>query len=462
MKKAFKKKIEELRNYFGIPDNFDIIEKNITIGKKETYMLMIDGFMKDMLTSTIINRLFNAKDKIKNISDIIKTISYVETEVTSDIKRCEQRLLSGAVLLFVEEEEQVIVIDTREYPVRAVSEPELEKVTRGARDGFVETLVFNTALIRRRLRDNRLRLVINTIGSLSKTDIVLAYIDGVAKEEFINEIKDKLSAIDTDSLTMGEKTLIELLIPKQWYNPLPKVRFTERPDVACAHLLEGHVLLLIDNSPSVIILPTTIFHFIQHPEDYYQHPLVGNYIRFLRLGAMIISYLLIPLWYLLIVKSDLLPEYFKFIIPNNDSNISFFFQLLFLEFGIDLLKMSSMHTPSSLTTSMSIIGGLIIGDLAINTGWLSPEAILAAAVVSICTFATPSQELAMGIRIFRLFLFIVTAIFLLPGFIIGNIVVFIVLLTTKNNSKTSYLYPLIPFDAKKLKNIFIRFPFHNK
>ena len=462
MKRAFNKKINELKDYFAVSVNFDIIAKDIKVGEKRGFLLLIDGLIKDLITSTIIANLNELKIKKPSIKEIINCIAYVETEVSADIKTQEKMLLSGSVLLFVEGEDSAVIIDTREYPIRSISEPELERVTRGSRDGFVETLIFNTALIRRRLRDKRLRFVINNVGSSSKTDVVIAYLDTVADKEYVSDMKEKLKNIETDSLLVSEKTLVELLIPNQWYNPLPKVRYTERPDVASAHLLEGHLLLIVDNSPNVIILPSTIFHFLQHPEDYYQHPLVGNYIRILRLFAIIVSYLLIPLWYLLITNKALLPSFLSFIIPNNDSNISFFLQLLFLEFGIDLLKLSSIHTPSSLTTSMSIISGLILSNLAISTGWLSPEAILAVAVVSVCSFATPHQELAMAIQMFRLFVFILTAIFGLAGFIISNIVVFIIFLSTKNNSKTKYLYPLIPFNFSRLKSVFIRFPFRNK
>ena len=464
MKKAFKKKIEDLQTYFGVTTSFDFIEKNIKIGKKNAYVLMIDGFVKDFVASNTLNRLMDLPPDTKiDINQLLLTnLGYIEAELSTDFKQQEIMLLSGAMLVFVEDEESVFIIDAREYPVRGVDEPDLEKVTRGARDGFVETLVFNTTLIRRRIRDTRLRFEIKHIGNSSKTDVVVSYMEGIADPKYVESIKKELDNINVESLLMSEKTLAEILTPKQWYNPLPKVRYTERPDVASAHLLEGHVLIIVDNSPNILILPTTLFHFIQHPEDYYQQPLVGNYMRLIRFGAIIIAYLLIPIWYLLMMYAHLLPDSIEFMLPNDDGNLSFFLQLLFLDIGIDLLRLSSIHTPSTLSTTMGIVSGLILSNLAIETGWLSPEAIFAIAIVAICSFAIPSIELSMSITIFRLFVFILTALFGLIGFIIGIGVVFGITLTTKNNSKTKYLYPLIPFDWEKLKRIFIRFPFQNK
>ena len=466
MDKDLEKTKEFLKNHFNIDKCFDIIEKDIVIGDRKGYFLMIDGLLNDAAMGNVINVLQRFAPKKLNktsIEDLMNQfINFPETEVTDDFNQIETMFLSGAIILFLDKEEKAIIIDAREYQIRGMNEPELEKVTRGSRDGFVETIVFNTSLIRRRIRNPDLMFEHTNVGVQSKTDVVVAYIKGLANPEYVDFLNKELDSIDIPSLIMAEKTLVELLIPKQWYNPLPKVRFTERPDVAAANLLEGHVLVIVDTSPSVIIFPVTMFSFLQHAEDYYHHPVVGTYTRLIRFFATMVAFILIPLWYLLILYEGFIPNGLQWMIPGNDSNVHFFFQLLFLQFGIDLLQISSIHTPNALAMPLGIVAGIVLSDFAISAGYLSPEAILAVAVVGLCTFAIPSSEFSYGIRKLSIFLFILTAIFRLPGFIIGLIICFIILLTTKNNSKYRYTYPLIPFNWRALKYVLFRFPFKNK
>ena len=454
--------IKNLQNYYGINDTFDIITRELLIGNKKAYLLMIDGFAKDQIMLYVIQRLQDLDlKKIKNdnlASFIKKNMAYMEVSKSSDFSLLDSMFLSGAVLLFVEKEENAIIIDAREYPIRSVSEPELEKVTRGPRDGFVETLIFNTALIRRRVKDNNLRFNIKNIGKESKTNIAISYLNNKVDKKLLNQIKNKIDKLDVNHLTMSEKSLSELLFPNKWYNPLPKVRYTERPDVVAAHLFEGHIIIIVDASPSVMIIPTTFFHFTQHIEDYYQTPLVGTYLRQLRFSVILISLFLIPIWYLLIIYDIGLPDSLEFIRNVKEVNVPIFMQLISLEFGIDILKMSSIHTPSNLSTTLGIIGGLILGQFAVDAGILSIEVILMIAITGICSFAIASPEMNYAIKIFRLFLLIMTGIFKLPGFILSLIIILIIIATTNNGSEISYLYPLIPFNWKHLKHILFRFP----
>ena len=454
--------IKNLQNYYGINNTFDIITRELLIGNKKAYLLMIDGFAKDQIMLYVIQRLQDLDTKeIKNdnlTSFIKKNMAYMEVSKSSDFSLLDSMFLSGAVLLFIDKEEDAIIIDAREYPVRSVSEPELEKVTRGPRDGFVETLIFNTALIRRRVKDNHLRFNIKDIGKESKTNIAISYLDNKVNKKLLKQIKNKIDNLDIDHLTMSEKSLSELLFPNKWYNPLPKVRYTERPDVVASHLFEGHIIIIVDASPSVMIIPTTFFHFTQHIEDYYQTPIVGTYLRQLRFSVLLISLLLIPIWYLLIIYDIGLPDSLEFIRNVKEENVPIFMQLISLEFGIDILKMSSIHTPSNLSTTLGIIGGLILGQFAVDAGILSIEVILMIAITGICSFAIAAPEMSYAIKIFRLFLLIMTGILKLPGFILSLIIILIIIATTKNGSEISYLYPLIPFNWKHLKHILFRFP----
>jgi len=454
------------KQHLPIETSFDIVGRDLIIGNKEAYLLFIDGFAKDEIMLLILKTLQNLGNKVikhDTIPTLMKErIGYIEVESFTDIEQAKSMLLAGAVVLLIDGENKGIIIDAREYPARSPQEPDLEKVTRGSRDGLVETLIFNTALIRRRLRDPNLIFEITSVGKRSKTDVVISYIKGVADDRLISEVKDKIDQIDTGALVMGEKTLDELLIKKHWYNPLPQVKFTERPDVVAAHLMEGHIAIIVDTSPSVMILPVTMFHFTQHAEDYYQNISVGTYLRWVRFLGMICALILPPLWYLLVNHKEILPEFLKFLGPKESSKIPIIIQFLLLEFGLDLLRLSSIHTPSALTTSLGIIGGLLISDLAVKVGIFVPETVLYMALAAIGTFASPSMEFSMALRIFRLFLLILSGLLNFIGFFVGLIIICIITYTTSNfTNGRKYTWPLIPFDWKALSHILFRMPIPN-
>ncbi|WFD12075.1 spore germination protein [Tepidibacter hydrothermalis] len=454
--------IKILKKTLPIDKSFDIVNREWTIGNTKANFVFIDGFTKDQIMLFIMNKLQSIDIDNVNI-DVIKTllkngIPYIEVSTFSDFEDMKPAVLSGNTALFIDGQSKGILLDVREYPVRGPQEPDLEKVTRGSRDGLVETIIFNTALIRRRLRDPNLIFELTTVGSQSKTDVAISYIDSAVDHDFLEQLKKQLDEIKTNSLIMGEKTLEELLIKKKWFNPLPQVRFTERPDVVAAHLLEGHIAIIVDNSPSVMLLPVTIFHFTQHAEDYYQNPMVGTYLRWVRFICMISSMVISPLWLYLVYNPKLLPEALKFIGPSKVGHIPLFLQFILLEIGLDTLRLASIHTPNSLSTSLGIIGGLILSEFAVKVGWFTPETILYMAIAAIGTFATPSIEFAMAIRIFRLFILIMTGAFKNIGFFISLAVVCTIICTTKSFANQSYLWPLIPFKRDALLNILFRKP----
>ena len=454
-----------IKNYLPIKKSFDLIGRELIIGQSiDAYLLFIDGFAKDDIMLWILDILQSLpENKISN--DIIETlikkrIGYIEVERFTDFEQMSTMVLSGALALIVDGVDEGILIDAREYPVRSPQEPELEKVSRGSRDGLVETIIFNTALIRRRLRDPNLIFEITSVGKRSKTDVVIAYLDDLVDKQLLKEVQDKINKIDVGALVMAEKTLEELLIKKHWYNPLPQVKFTERPDVVAAHLLEGHIAIIVDTSPSIMLLPVTMFHFTQHAEDYYQNIMVGTYYRWIRFLGMLSAFLLPPLWLLLVENKELLPNFLQFIGPKDEFTIPLTIQLLLLEFGLDILRISSIHTPSSLNTSLGIIGGLILSDLAVKVGIFVPETVLYMAIAGIGTFATPSLEFALAIRIFRLFLLIMTGLIGIWGFVGALIIIFIIICSCRSfKYGKAYTWPLIPLKLKPLSNILFRMPY---
>lgn len=453
-----------IKNYLPIKKSFDLIGRELIIGQSiDAYLLFIDGFAKDDIMLWILDILQSLpENKISN--DIIETlikkrIGYIEVERFTDFEQMSTMVLSGALALIVDGVDEGILIDAREYPVRSPQEPELEKVSRGSRDGLVETIIFNTALIRRRLRDPNLIFEISSVGKRSKTDVVIAYLDDLVDKQLLKEVQDKINKIDVGALVMAEKTLEELLIKKHWYNPLPQVKFTERPDVVAAHLLEGHIAIIVDTSPSIMLLPVTMFHFTQHAEDYYQNIMVGTYYRWIRFLGMLSAFLLPPLWLLLVENKELLPNFLQFIGPKDEFTIPLTIQLLLLEFGLDILRISSIHTPSALNTSLGIIGGLILSDLAVKVGIFVPETVLYMAIAGIGTFATPSLEFALAIRIFRLFLLIMTGLIGIWGFVGALIIIFIIICSCRSfKYGKAYTWPLIPLKLKPLSHILFRMP----
>jgi stage V sporulation protein AF len=454
--------INNINKLLPIKKSFDIIGRHLKFGDTKAYLVFIDGFAKDDIMLWLLENLQNLPEDKTTINDLKQWISshigYIEVETFTDFNSLQNSVLSGAVALILDGHSEGIIIDARTYPSRGPEEPDLEKVTRGSRDGLVETIIFNTALIRRRIRDNRLIFEMKTVGKRSKTDVSIGYITDLVDEKLLDIVNKKIDNIQVDSLIMAEKSLEELLIKKRWFNPLPQVRFTERPDVVAAHLLEGHIVIIVDTSPSVMLIPTTFFHFTQHSEDYYQNPLVGTYIRWIRFLSILVATILSPLWLMFAENPEFLPKSLQFIGPEEVGNIPLFIQFIILEIGLDMLRIASIHTPNTLSTSLGIIGGLILSQFAVDVGWFIPETILYMAIVGICTFASPSIEFSLAIRLFRLFLLLLTGLFNIYGFIIGLIVIILIIGTTKTLSSIHYTWPLFPLDCKALSNIIFRKP----
>lgn len=453
-----------------VGDNFDLIRKDMQIGNDRMTLYYIDGFVKDGVMEKLMIFFLSLKslspaptgapgEAATTVQRFVDAaLPYVETDVTRSVDSMVHMVLSGATLILGSPfGDAAILVDARSYPARDTGEPEGDKVMRGARDGFVETLIFNTALIRRRIRDPRLTMSYLSVGSSSRTDVVVCYMEGVADPAYVRSIKDKLTSIKTDSLTMGHESLAESLIKNRWYNPFPKIRYTERPDAAAAQLLEGSVLVLCDTSPEAMILPTSIFDFMQETNDFYFPPLTGTYIRILRLIIFWLTLFMTPLWYLLLRNPNIIPGWLSFILPAEQGRIPIIAQLFLVEFIIDGLRMASLNTPDMLSNSLSVVGGLILGDFAVSIGWLIPEVILYMAFVSIANFTQRSYELGYAFKFLRMSLLLLTALLNVWGFALGCLGILALLLTNATvTGSRRYLYPLFPLNAKALKSLFFR------
>ncbi|WP_159882896.1 spore germination protein [Paenibacillus puerhi] len=505
----------QLEERVGLNKSFDVVFREMVFGGQNTGIFYYNGFAKDTVLTDILMRLSYADEEHRaangdvslpghkegeersgsglptgagqhvqggvrnehsntrrrldegaggdsdklNIIELFDhaLIPHIQVKKTSTLKEAIDYVAMGGTAFFFEGEKEAVLVDAKAFPVRSTEEPDLERVVRGSRDGFVETLLTNVTLVRRRLRDPRLKLEITQVGKRTQTDVCIGYIQDICDMELIEAVRDKIKQVDVDGLPLAEKQLEEAIIGKGW-NPYPTVRYSERPDVVTAHLLEGHMIIFVDTSPSVMIMPTTFFHHVQHAEEYRQTPLVGSYLRWVRFIGIAASLFLLPLWFLIVSSPDLKPGGLEFLGPQKAGKIPLILQFLIAELGIDLMRMAAIHTPTPLATAMGLIAAILIGDVAVKTGLFVNEVILYLAAAAIGTFATPSYELSLANRLARLVLLIAAAIFKVPGLVIASTGL-VLMLALQRSYNTPYLWPFIPFNAKAMLDILVRRPF---
>ncbi len=457
--KSYSETVDFLRQVLDTEKNFDILEKHLQIAGKKASLFFIDGLTKDEILEKLLEYFYSLKkeDLGSSLKELeVRNLPYIETEVLTDTDQILQTILSGVPCLFVDGYEEGLSIDCRTYPARSVEEPFKDRTLRGSRDGFVETVVFNTALIRRRIRSHRLSMEMLNAGESSCTDIVLCYMSDRVDRSCLDKLRARIREIRVDALTMNQESLAELLLPGRWFDPFPKFHYTERPDAAAASILEGSIVVLVDNSPSAMILPTTLFAITDEANDYYFPPITGTYLRLSRLLILILSLLLTPYFLLLMQQPELIPPGLEFIRVQDTVHVPLLLQFLILELAVDGLKLASIHTPDILSTPLSVIAGLVIGEFAVNSGWFNAEVMLYMAFVTIANYSQANFELSYAIKFMRILLLILTAVFGLWGFIGGLAVILFAMLTCKTFSGKGYLYPLIPFDGKALKRQILR------
>ncbi len=458
---ALDENIRYIEEHLPIRESFDFMTRHLYLGETPAFFLGLNGFCKTEVLQQIFSDLQDASymrdDKVNDIVRYLDgKLGYAQASLCSAWEDIFRNVLSGPAVLLIEGYSQAILIDARTYPARGIAEPDLEPVTKGARDGFVETLLFNANLIRRRVRAEGLVFSMHCVGEESKTDVAVAYIQNSVNKELLDMLLQRLRALQVTSLTMGAKSLEELLVHKHWWNPLPSIRMTERPDVACSYLMEGHILILVDNSPQVLIFPCTIFQFTQSPEDYYKSPSVGTYFRLVRFLCIPVSLLLMPLFLLIIAYFPESARGWGLLLDNGLTRERLFFYILAVEFLLDLFKYSSSLSSGKFSGSLSIVGGLLIGDIAVSLNWASADVLFYAAVTLLASLAIADTEFSDGIRLYRILLIGGTGFFGLGGFLACLALTLISIATTPTFGGFSYLWPLFPFNKKALGKLLFR------
>lgn len=439
---SFSNTIQYMDAALPVNESFDIIRRDITIADRQAAFYFIDGFTKDEVMLKILDALFKikAEELPKDATQFAnRFIPYVEVDIIQEYDEIIRNVLSGMTCLFIDGYSSCFSIDCRTYPARNVDEPEKDKSLRGSRDGFVETIVFNTALIRRRIRDPHLVMEITEGGQTSRTDIAICYMKDRVNQPLLKEIRQIISNLQVDDLRMNQQSLAEAMFKRKWFNPFPKFKFSERPDTAAACILEGKVVILVDNSPSAMILPTSIFDMVEEANDYYFPKITGIYLKFSRTLISLGTVFLTPLFLLFMQNLELLPDIFSFVVIQDTVNIALIYQFLILELSIDGLRLAALNTPSMLSTPLSVIAGIVMGEFSVQSGWFNSEVMLYMAFVAVADYTQPNYELGYALKFMRLILLIMTACFNIIGFIVGCIIVICFVVFNRTITGRSYL-----------------------
>ena len=452
---------DSLRALLRVDSSFDMLTRAVLMNGKRGELYYVDGMVKDGTLDKILELLLQLPadtfDNLKTAQDFAAhAVPYGETDVTGDGAAFATFVLSGCVGLLVEGFGEAVLIDVREYPTRPVMEPENDRVLRGPREGFVESLLVNTAMVRRHIRDPKLTMERIQAGGRSHTDIVLCYLEDKADAKILGRLREKLRGIQINTLTMGLQSLTECMTRKQWWNPFPRARYTERPDTSAASVAEGQILLLMDNSPAGMILPTGILDFLQDTNDYCFLPVTGTYLRWLRLLVSVATTVLTPLWYLFVMHPDTLPSFLREIRIHEPIAMPVLAQLLIIEAVVGTLKLASLNTPPALSGSFAVIGALVLGEFAVRSELMVPEAVLLMAFTAVANFAQPSYELGYALTFMRVVMLLCAALLGWWGLLAGAALLLAVISCTKTIAGTSYWYPLIPFNGKALSRLLLR------
>jgi len=443
-----------------LTNNSDVVFRNFFIGKYSCALVYIDGMgdkilLDDYVLQTVMLRgkyisdVNQIKDKLLTVSDI-KEVKKMSEGIKS--------VLSGDTFMFVEGLDGAYVIATRLWPARGVSEPSGETVIRGGRDGFTETIRFNTALVRRRIRDTRFKVVSRSLGVRSKTDVVFMYIDDIVNKEVLQEMTERIDKINIDAIL--DSGYVEQLIEDNNMSPFPQTENTERPDVVAAAIYEGRIAILVDNSPFAIIVPATLPNLFQSPDDYNQRWIFSSVVRFIRLISIFIS-LILPSLYVAVTSfnTSIIPTKLAYFIAASREGVPFpaFVEAIIMEISLAFLLESVVRLPKPIGATIGIVGGLIIGQAAVSAGVVSPIMIIIVSITAITSFTTPNYEITSAFRLVRFILIILSSILGLYGIMIGLILLLVHLCKLKSFG-IPYLSPLVNPNLDDFKDVLIRAP----
>ncbi|MBC2581225.1 spore germination protein [Clostridium sp. DJ247] len=460
--------VQQLKIIFD--KTFDVVYREIEIGgSKKGVLIFIDGLVNiELIDSDILKPLLNyGKTAIQPENIQVGQIqSFLQNQVitTSNIKLginiqdVVECILSGDTVLLIDGEQQAISMNLRKFDKRNVEEPTVEPLIRGPRDGFTEDLRTNISLIRRRLKTYKLKMENMKVGRLSKTDIVITYLDGIVKDSLVEEVRQRISRIDIDAIL--ESGYIEELIEDNSFSIFSQFGVTERPDRLAAGLLEGHVGILVDNTPMALITPETFVEMMEATEDYYGNYISASFIRFIRYLFLGIA-LLLPSFYiaLLTFHQVMVARPLLLSIASSREGVPFplFVESLLMEIFFEGLQEASTRLPRVAGQTVSIVGGLVIGQAAVQAGIVSAATVIVVSITGIAIFIIPRFNLTPTIRMLRFFMIILSGALGLYGIFIGLLIILIHMVKLRSFG-IPFLSPVTPLSLSIIKDTLVRAP----
>jgi stage V sporulation protein AF len=454
----FQYNIKQIEEAIGWKKSYDVGLREIRIFEKKVNIYFLTGMVDSLQLIEVVRSLLAIpREKVYSFDLLLDNLGHHSVTILEEFSDVTFDILNGMMVIICEDAQKAISVDVRNYPSRSIAEPDMEKVIRGAHDGFNENFHLNVQLLRRRIKDVRLRNEIYRVGDDSPAYVCLSYLEGVCNAQMVASLQRSLKNIHIEHLIMADKALEEILIRRRKLNPYPLVRYTERADTVAVHLYQGMFAIFVDTSPSVILGPCTFFDHLMHLEEYRQTPSSGTYLRFIRFLGIFLSLFLTPLW-IVLVKNEYLVGPLSILSPSAETKVNIYLQIIAAEIGVEFLRLASIHTPTSLSTSMSLIAGFLLGDFAVTVGLFSLQTVLLVAISAIGTYLTPSYELGLANKISKIIFILAIIAFDWYGFAMAVLLWFIYLALLKSFGKP-YLYPLFPFNFKRLVKVLIRFPF---
>ncbi|MFE5320202.1 spore germination protein [Paenibacillus sp. NPDC056579] len=383
---------------------------------------------------------------------------HTEAKRESKLNHLIEGLVRGHTVVIVDGLDEAFMIGTRNIDKRTVDQPATEMVIRGPREGFIELLGTNIALLRYRLQTPDFRMHTMEIGRRTRSKVAICFVEGITKPELVQEVKNRLSKIDISSVL--DSGILEQYIEDNHLSPFPQVQYTERPDKVVSNLLEGRVAILVDGSPMALVVPTIFSQLYQTVEDYNERFLLMSSIRMARLVALIFS-LIFPSLYVAIISfnPELIPTEFAVAVAGGRAGVPFpaIIEVLIIEISMEVLREATIRLPQQVGGALSIVGVLVIGQAAVSAGFASPITIVIIALTTIGSFATPAYNAALALRLLRFPLIVLGGIFGLYGIMIGLILIANHLLSLKSFG-VPYLSPLVPGNFEGMKDLLFRSP----
>lgn len=459
--------IEVIKTLIG--DSSDIKFRRFRIGTKEpvpAVVVYVDGMVeKNLIELSLLKPLMAVQDMksptaTKDYLDHLKEehLSVLELVEVETYKGAVDAVLGADALLMVDGLNIGIVLGYKSWEHRGIAEPATETLIRGPREGFNEVLKVNIALIRRRVKDSSFKVEMLKVGKRSKTDIAVMYINEVANPAIVQEVKRRIDLINVDSIL--ESGYIEQYIEDNPFSPFPQLQFTERSDKVAGSLYEGRVVIMVDGTPFSLIVPAVFAHFMATPEDYYERWILMSVIRFFRTISLF-NAILLPAIYVSIVTfhQEMLPTQLALAIAGARVGVPFpaFVEAFIMEVTFELLREAGIRLPSAVGQTVGIVGGIIIGQAAVQAGLVSPITVIVVALTAVGSFAIPSFNTAISLRLLRFPLLILGAISGLFGVMFGLIIIVLHALNLKSFG-VPYLAPLSPSHLKGLSDTVIRAP----